>query len=119
MKTYKIEEISEIVGGILTKVTDASIDKLRPPLLADENALALAWSEEEIENIDKEKNEKEEENLVENAETVQSVEQYKKKFDFNSIFEAIGQFWKVCKAKVLKIVKNEKLLAEKTGKGEK
>ena len=53
MKTYKIEEISEIVGGILTKVTDASIDKLRPPLLADENALALALSEEEIENIAK------------------------------------------------------------------
>jgi predicted nucleic acid-binding Zn-ribbon protein len=75
--------------------------------------------QEEIENIDKEKNEKEEENIVENSETVESVEQYKKKFDFNSIFEAIGQFWKVCKAKVLKIVKNEKLLAEKTGKGEK
>ena len=55
MKTYRIEEITEIVGGILTKVEDASIDKLRPPLLADENALALALSEEEIENLAKTK----------------------------------------------------------------
>lgn len=55
MKSYKIEEISEIVGGILTKVDDASIDKLLPPLLADENALALALSEEEIENLMKTK----------------------------------------------------------------
>ena len=55
MKSYKIEEISEIVGGILTKVNDASIDKLLPPLLADENALALALSEEEIENLMKTK----------------------------------------------------------------
>ncbi len=53
MKTYRIEEITEIVGGILTKVEDASIDKLRPPLLADEKALALALSEEEIENLSK------------------------------------------------------------------
>ena len=27
MKTYRVEEISEIVGGILTKVCDASILK--------------------------------------------------------------------------------------------
>ena len=53
MRTYKSEEISEIVGGILTKVTEASIDKLRPPLLADENSLALALNEEEIENLSK------------------------------------------------------------------
>ena len=51
MRTYKIEEISEIVGGILTKNTEASIDKLRPPLLSDETSLALALSEEEIENL--------------------------------------------------------------------
>lgn len=55
MKNYRIEEISEIVGGILSKVADASIDKLRPPLLADENSLALALSEEEIENLAKTK----------------------------------------------------------------
>ncbi len=55
MRTYKIEEISEIVGGILTKAEDASIDKLMPPLLADENSLALALSEEEIENLAKTK----------------------------------------------------------------
>lgn len=55
MKTYKIEEINEIVGGILTKTEDASIDKLRPPLLSDETSLALALSEEEIENLAKTK----------------------------------------------------------------
>lgn len=53
MKSYKIEEITEIVGGILTKVYDTSINKLRPPLLSDENSLALALSEEEIENLAK------------------------------------------------------------------
>lgn len=53
MRTYKIEEITEIVGGILTKVEDAAIEKLMPPLLADENTLALALSEEEIDNLSK------------------------------------------------------------------
>lgn len=55
MKSYKVEEITEIVGGILSKAEDASIDKLLPPLLADENSLALALSEEEIENLVKTK----------------------------------------------------------------
>ena len=53
MKTYRVEEISEIVNGILTKVSDAEISKLLPPLLADENTLALALSEEEIDNLAK------------------------------------------------------------------
>lgn len=53
MKSYRIEEISEIVGGILTKFEDASVSRLAPPLLADENTLALALSEEEIENLAK------------------------------------------------------------------
>ena len=55
MKSYRVEEISEIVGGILTKVSDTSITKLMPPLLADENTLALALSEEEIDNLAKTK----------------------------------------------------------------
>lgn len=55
MRSYKVEEISEIVGGILTKVSDTSITKLMPPLLADENTLALALSEEEIDNLAKTK----------------------------------------------------------------
>ncbi len=55
MKSYRIEELSEIVGGILTQINDASINKLLPPLLADEESLALALSEEEIENLMKTK----------------------------------------------------------------
>ncbi len=55
MRTYRVEEIAEIVGGILTKVSDAEIKKLMPPLLADEETLALALSEEEIENLAKTK----------------------------------------------------------------
>lgn len=55
MRTYRVEEIAEIVGGILTKAQDAEIKKLMPPLLADENTLALALSEEEIENLAKTK----------------------------------------------------------------
>lgn len=51
MKSYTIEQISEIVGGMVNKVEDVKINKLLPPLKADENTLALALSEEEIENL--------------------------------------------------------------------
>lgn len=51
MRTYKIEELADIVGGMLTKVEEAEVTKLAPPLLADENSLALALSEDEIENL--------------------------------------------------------------------
>ena len=44
MKTYTVEEISQIVGGILTKVQDTVITRVAPPKLADENTLALALS---------------------------------------------------------------------------
>lgn len=53
MKFYSAEEISQIVGGILTKIEDAEISKVSPPLLADEHTLALALNEEEIENLSK------------------------------------------------------------------
>ncbi len=55
MKQYSLEEISEIVGGMLTKVEDVKISRLGPPLLADENTLALAMNEDEIENLSKTK----------------------------------------------------------------
>ena len=55
MSEYTLEEIAEIVGGILTKVEDVKISRLGPPLLADENTLALALGEEEIENLSKTK----------------------------------------------------------------
>lgn len=51
MKTYTIEEIAQVVGGLLAKVDDAKIARIAPPLLADENTLALALSEEEIQNL--------------------------------------------------------------------
>jgi UDP-3-O-[3-hydroxymyristoyl] glucosamine N-acyltransferase len=51
MKTFTVEEISHIVEGILTKVEDVKIDKIFPPRLADENTLALALGEEEIQNL--------------------------------------------------------------------
>ena len=54
-KTFSQEEISGLVNGILTKVHDVKIDKVAPPLLADENTLALALGEEEIENLGKTK----------------------------------------------------------------
>lgn len=50
-KSYKISEISDIVGGIANIINDIAIDKVLPPLLADENTLALALSEEEIQNL--------------------------------------------------------------------
>lgn len=51
MKIYTIEEITHVVGGLLSKVEDPKILNISPPLLADENTLALALSEEEIENL--------------------------------------------------------------------
>ena len=50
---YSLEELSQIVGGILSKVESANIERLAPPLKADANTLALALSEEEIENLPK------------------------------------------------------------------
>lgn len=55
MKQYSLEEISEIIGGLLTKVEDVKISRIGPPLLADENTLALALNEDEIENLTKTK----------------------------------------------------------------
>lgn len=55
MKKFSVEEISQIVGGILTKVEDAKIQMIAPPLLCDEHMLALALSEEEIGNLAKTK----------------------------------------------------------------
>lgn len=51
MKSYKPEEIAHVVSGLLTKVADAQISMIAPPLLSDENTLALALSEEEIANL--------------------------------------------------------------------
>ena len=53
MKEFSAEEISQIVGGILTKAEDAKIQMIAPPLLCNENMLALALSEEEIGNLAK------------------------------------------------------------------
>ena len=55
MKEFSVEEISQIVSGILTKVEDTKIQMIAPPLLCDENMLALALSEEEIGNLAKTK----------------------------------------------------------------
>ena len=51
MKTFSLEEITQIVNGMLTKVEDAKITKIAPPLLSDENTLALALGEDEIANL--------------------------------------------------------------------
>lgn len=55
MKEYTVEQIAGVVGGLLNKVEDALITQISPPLLADENTLALALGEEEIENLAKSK----------------------------------------------------------------
>lgn len=55
MNEYSLEEISTIVGGMLTKVEDVKISRIGPPLLADEHTLALALNEDEIENLSKTK----------------------------------------------------------------
>ena len=55
MKSFTVEEITQIVGGMLTKAQDAKIERIAPPLLSDENTLALALGEEEIANLQKTK----------------------------------------------------------------
>ncbi len=55
MRSFSVEEITHIVGGMLTKAQDATITQIAPPLLSDENTLALALSEEEIANLAKSK----------------------------------------------------------------
>ena len=55
MKTFSVEEITQIVGGMLTKAQDVQISHIAPPLLSDENTLALALGEEEIANLAKSK----------------------------------------------------------------
>lgn len=55
MRTFTVEEISQIVGGMLTKAQSPTISQIAPPMLADENTLALALGEEEIANLAKSK----------------------------------------------------------------
>ena len=51
-KKFSLEQLSQIVEGILTKAQDdVVIIRVAPPKLADEHTLALAMNEEEIENI--------------------------------------------------------------------
>ena len=55
MRSFSVEEITQIVGGMLTKAECPTITQIAPPLLSDENTLALALSEEEIANLAKSK----------------------------------------------------------------
>lgn len=55
MPTFTLEEITHITDGMLTKVQDTKICEIAPPLLADENTLALALGEDEIANLAKSK----------------------------------------------------------------
>jgi len=51
MKTFTLEQIAQITGGMLSKVKDVAITNIAPPLLADEHTLALALGEDEIANL--------------------------------------------------------------------
>ena len=51
MKSFTLEEIAQITGGMLTKVQNVEIERIAPPVLADEKTLALALGEEEIANL--------------------------------------------------------------------
>ena len=50
-KKFSLEELSQIVGGILSNPQNLTITKVAPPMLADENTLALAMNEDEIQNM--------------------------------------------------------------------
>lgn len=59
MRTFTLEEITHIVGGMLTdggnQTGSLKISCIAPPLLSDETTLALALGEEEINNLQKTK----------------------------------------------------------------
>ena len=55
MKSFTVEEITQIVGGMLSKAESPEITHIAPPLLSDEKTLALALGEEEIANLAKSK----------------------------------------------------------------
>ena len=40
-KRFSLEELAQAVGGILTKASDVTIDKVAPPKLADENTFTI------------------------------------------------------------------------------
>lgn len=55
-KSYKLDEINQIIGGILNNNDEAlKISSIAPPALADENTLALALNDDEIENLSESK----------------------------------------------------------------
>ena len=51
MKTFTLEQIAQVTGGMLSKANDVAITNIAPPALADENTLALALGEDEIANL--------------------------------------------------------------------
>ena len=55
MKTFTLEQIAQVTGGMLSKTQDVAITKIAPPLLADESTLALALGEDEIANLSRTK----------------------------------------------------------------
>ena len=55
MKTFTLEQIAKVTGGMLSKAKDVAITNIAPPLLAEENTLALALGEDEIANLSKTK----------------------------------------------------------------
>lgn len=55
MKSFTVDEITQITGGMLTKASEVTITHIAPPLLCDENTLALALGEDEIANLAKSK----------------------------------------------------------------
>lgn len=55
MRSFTVDEITQIVGGMLTKYQSPEITHIAPPLLSDEHTLALALGEDEIANLSQSK----------------------------------------------------------------
>ena len=51
MKSFTLEQLAQMTGGLLSKVKEVTITNIAPPVLANENTLALALGEEEIANL--------------------------------------------------------------------
>lgn len=55
MKSFTVDDITQIVDGMITKYATPEINQIAPPLLCDEHTLALALGEDEIANLSESK----------------------------------------------------------------
>ena len=86
MKSFTVEEITQIVDGMLTKAQSPEITRIAPPLLCEEDTLALALGEEEISNLSKSKAKEADYSYLQVIETNEVALNLYKKFGYEKLY---------------------------------